>query len=141
GIWQTVWLERVPRAHVAGLRWTPYLSAWEVGMGVLVVAPPRERLWLHVRLHVGDALLAEDRYAVVAGEVHRRVALSDPGIDDFRNELLWSPSRPTLIDVELDLLDEAGNTLDEVTSYTALRSFAVDGSRFILNGRPYPLRM
>ena len=28
---------------------------------------------------------------VVAGEVHRRIALSDPGIDDFRNELLWSP--------------------------------------------------
>ncbi len=141
GIWQTVWMERVPRAHVAHVRFTPHLARWEIALDALVVAPPAERYWLAVRLHAGDVLLAEDRYAVVAGEVHRRVGLSDPGIDDFRNELLWSPAAPTLIDVEIDLLDSAGNVIDAVTSYTALRSFAADGSRFILNGRPYTLRM
>ena len=46
------------------------------------------------------------RYAVVGGEVHRRIALSDPGIDDYRNELLWSPESPTLIEAELELCDE-----------------------------------
>jgi beta-galactosidase/beta-glucuronidase len=141
GIWQTVWLERVGRAHVSQLRWTPHLARWETSLDALVSAPRGRRLWLAVRLHVGDVLLAEDRYAVAAGEVHRRVALSDPGIDDFRNELLWSPSRPTLIDVEIDLLDEGGDVVDAVSSYTALRSFAADGPRFVLNGRPYPLRM
>ena len=40
---------------------------------------------------------------VVSDEVHRGVALSDPGIDDSRNELLWSPNAPNLIDVELEL--------------------------------------
>jgi len=141
GIWQTVWLERVDRAHIAKLRWTPHLDHWEVGMEVVVDAPVGHRYTLAVRLHVGDVLFAEDRYSVVAGEVHRRIALSDPGIDDFRNEFLWSPSRPTLVDVELELSDERGRVVDSVTSYTALRSFAVDGDRFVLNGRPYPLRM
>ena len=28
------------------------------------------------------------------------IALSDPGIDDFRNELLWSPDAPNLIEVQ-----------------------------------------
>jgi hypothetical protein len=141
GIWQTVWMERVARAYLASLRWTPHLTRWELAFDALVVAPAGERLWLAIKIHVGDVLLAEDRYAIVAGEVHRRIALSDPGIDDFRNELLWSPSQPTLLDVELELLDESGKVIDAVESYTALRSFAVDGGRFILNGRPYPLRM
>src|SRR5206468_3307225 len=98
-------------------------------------------LWLLVRLYVGDVMFAEDRYAVVGGEVHRRIALSDPGIDDFRNEFLWSPSSPTLFEIELELSGDDGVPIDKVRSYTALRSFAVDGGRFVLNGRPFPLRM
>ena len=141
GIWQTVWLERVGRARIASLRWTPHLALWDLGMDADIIAPRGERFWLAVRVHVGDVLFADDRYAVVAGEVHRRIGLSDPGIDDFRNEFLWSPSRPTLFDVQLELVDEKGNVVDSVKSYTALRSFSIDGSRVVLNGRPYPLRM
>jgi hypothetical protein len=141
GIWQSVWMERVNRAHVRSLRWTPHLARWEIALDALVAAPPGQRLWLSVRLHVGDVLFAEDRYAVVVGEVHRRVALSDPGIDDFRNEFLWSPSSPTLIDVDVELVDESGRVVDAVRSYTALRSFSCDGARLILNGRPCPLRL
>jgi beta-galactosidase/beta-glucuronidase len=140
GIWQTVWLERVPKARIQALRWTGCLERWEIGLEASVLTAGR-RASLAVRLRSGETLLAEDRYAVVGGEVHRRIALSDPGIDDSRNDLLWSPSHPQLIDAELELLGERGEVLDEVRSYTALRSFAVDGGRFCLNGRPYPLRM
>ena len=49
------------------------------------------RCRLNVRLHVGNLLVADDTYHVVSSEVHRRIALSDPGIDDYRNDLLWSP--------------------------------------------------
>jgi beta-galactosidase/beta-glucuronidase len=73
--------------------------------------------------------------------VHRRIALSDPGIDDFRNELLWSPATPTLIEADVELFDAEGRRLDAVASYTALRSFSAEGDRFVLNGRPYPLRL
>jgi hypothetical protein len=68
----------------------------------------REKLRLSVKLWADDLVLAHDQYTVVAGEVHRRIALSDPGSDDFRNELLWSPVSPKLIDAELALLDEEG---------------------------------
>jgi hypothetical protein len=85
--------------------------------------------------------LADDTYRVVAGEVHRRIALSDPGIDDYRNELLWSPTSPTLIQAHLQLVDEFGGVVDEVWTYTALRSIGVQGDRFVLNGRPLLLRL
>ena len=78
---------------------------------------------------------------MVAARVHRRIALSDPGIDDYRNELLWSPATPTLIQAELKLWGGRGELLDTVRSYTALRSIGVQGDKFVLNGRPYQLRM
>jgi len=83
---------------------------------------PARRAATNLKLYAGDNLLADDTSAVIAGEVHRHVALSDPGIDDYRNELLWSPERPTLIYVELKLSRAAGELQDSARNYTALRS-------------------
>lgn len=142
GIWQTVWMERVPLTRIAHLRWTPSLERWEFGLEVHVDGADAERdLWLHVRLRARGSLLAEDYYRVTAAEVHRFVALSDPGIDDFRNALLWSPESPTLVQAELELTRGDGAVVDRVRSYTALRSVAAERGRFVLNGRAYPMRL
>ena len=141
GIWQTVWLERVSSTYIDYLRWTPNLERWEIGLEAWLGGDRREGLRLHVRMKAGDSLLVDDTYAVVAGETHRRIALSDPGIDDYRNGLLWNPTTPTLIDVEIELWGDRGELLDQVSSYTALRSVSVESNRFILNARPYTLRM
>lgn len=141
GIWQTVWFERVPATFLDRIRWTPNLERWEIGLEAWLGGARREELRLGVKLRLGNALLADDTYTVVAGEVHRRIALSDPGIDDYRNGLLWNPATPTLIDAQLELWGERGECIDEVSSYTALRSVTVDADRFVLNGRPFFLRM
>ena len=141
GIWQTVWVEVVPATRIGKLRWTASLARWEIALDARIEGVQRENLRLAVTLFVGGKALIRDSYAVDHGEVHRRVALSDPGIDDSRNELLWSPSSPTLIDVQLDLWAERGEKLDSVQSYTALRTVAVQGDRVMLNGRPLQLRM
>ncbi len=144
GIWQSVWSEVVPAVRIGKLRWTPTLERWEIGLEASVhtdPGPPPDELRLRVKLTAGPLLLADDTYRVVAGEVHRRIALSDPGIDDYRNELLWSPERPTLINAHLQLLGADGTVIDEAWSYTALRSIAVQGDRFVLNGRPLALRL
>jgi beta-galactosidase/beta-glucuronidase len=141
GIWQTVWLEKVPSTRIGALRWTSSLERWEIGLRARLRGDPRRVLRLEVVLNAGGETLVDDTYLVTAGEVHRRMALSDPGIDDFRNELLWSPGSPTLIDAELRLWDEDKGLLDHVYSYTALRSMATEGDRFILNGRPFLMRL
>lgn len=151
GIWQTVWMEIVPEIHIGSVRWTCNMERWEIGLEVHAEGnlPPGARLAVCMR--AGNEKLVEDTYSFLSGshstgsltscELHRRIELSDPGIDDFRNDLLWSPNKPTILDVELKLLDAAGSVLDEVKSYTALRSVAVQGDRFLLNGRPWPLRL
>ena len=141
GIWQTVWLERVPATWISRLIWSSSLDRWELDFYARLDGDRREDLRLRLRLRVDGEPLAEDSYAVMAGEVHRRIALSDPGIDDFRNRLLWSPESPTLIEAELELLGPGGELVDRVQSYTALRSIAIQGDRIVLNGRPLALRM
>jgi beta-galactosidase/beta-glucuronidase len=140
GIWQTVWVERVGEVHIDKIRWTPKLEGFQIGFEARIDGETGDDASLELELRHGDRLLAKDRYRVVDGEVDRYVVLSDPGIDDFRNELLWSPERPTLLDARLRLWIK-GELVDEVQSYTALRSANVLRDRFMLNGRPYVLRM
>ena len=104
GIWQTVWLERLPATAIASLRWTANLERWEIGLEATLDGAPRTDLRVRVRLHHGERLLADDCYAVITSEVHRRIALSDPGIDDYRCDLLWDPGRPTLFEASIELL-------------------------------------
>ncbi len=141
GIWQTVWTERVPATHLCALSWRSNLERWEIEISARVAGPLPEGLRLSLRLSAGARVLVNDDYAVLGRELERRIALTDPGIDDSRNELLWSPESPTLIRAELELRLVDGTVLDRVSSYTALRAIGVQGDRFLLNGRPYPLRM
>jgi beta-galactosidase/beta-glucuronidase len=141
GIWQTVWLEVVPAVALQRVAFTPHLARWEIGVQAWIDGDPGEQLRLAVTLNSRGTLLAADSYTVIAGAVHRRIALSDPGIDDSRNELLWSPDSPNLIEVQLELWRDRGKLVDRAVSYTALRSAAVQGDRFLLNGRPYLLRL
>jgi hypothetical protein len=140
GIWQTVWLERVGRSYIDKIRWTPQVEGFTIGFEARIGGDPCEDLWIDMSLRHGQRLLARDRYQVVEREVDRSIALSDPGIDDYRNELLWSPERPTLLDATIRLL-HGNEVIDEFESYTALRSVAILRDRFQLNGRPYMLRL
>lgn len=140
GIWQTVWLESVPSTYVRAVRWTPNIERWEIAFHAYTDGSPADDLRLSVRLSVGESILADDTYRVVGNEVHRRIGLSDPGVDDYRNELLWLPERPTLIQARLTLLRN-GEPIDELHSYTALRSISAQRERILLNGRPYNLRL
>jgi beta-galactosidase/beta-glucuronidase len=140
GIWQTVWLERVPATYIDRIRWTPHFERWEIGFEAFVAGQWQDGIQIKVKLTAGKQRLVNDTYEVLNGEIHRRIALSDPGIDDYRNELLWSPEKPTLIQAEIQLWHEQ-TLLDQVQSYTAMRTVSIQRDRFMLNGQPYYLRL
>jgi beta-galactosidase/beta-glucuronidase len=140
GIWQTVWIERVPRTYIQSVRWTPHFDGFEIGNTTLVAGDPLDNLTVEVKLWHGEKMLADDRYMIIGKEANRRIGLSDPGIDDSRNELLWSPERPTLLQAEITLW-QGSRVLDKAHSYTALRSVSITRDRVMLNGRPYPLKL
>jgi beta-galactosidase/beta-glucuronidase len=139
GIWQTVWLESVPATRLEKLVWTPNLEHWEIGSSVNI-AGDLTGLTLRLQLSARGKVLADDRVTVTKQKMTRRIALDDPGIDDERRLFLWSPEHPNLIDAKVQLL-RGETVIDEVKSYTALRSFSTDAHRFLLNNDTYTLRL
>jgi hypothetical protein len=85
-------------------------------------------------------VLADDVYGVDREELQRTIVLRDSDMNLGYSPLLWSPEHPNLIDATITLMD-GDQVLDEVFSYTALRSISASHDRLLLNGRPYYLRL
>jgi beta-galactosidase/beta-glucuronidase len=141
GIWRTVWSEQVAPDRIADVQWRGDPATLRVGVRVELARPVRGAR-LHVRLRLGDRLIADDVVRVDGGVVERSMTVGDGSIDD-RWQLLWEPrfDAARVIDAELALVADDGEVLDEVESYLALRSVGVEDGRFLVNGRPVPLRM
>ncbi len=139
GIWRSVWLEQVSPVHIEDVRWSADARTTTVEVAVQL---PEQAVGhrIRIRLRAGDRLLVDDDVLVTRPEVRRAWALGDGGSDD-RHALLWEPARPALVNAELALLDPRGDVVDEVASYTAVRDVRVEEGRFLLNGRPQPLRL
>ena len=139
GIWQPVWLEAVDPTYITRIRWTPDLKAGLLGFAVSFQRQEKIPLHLHVHLSLHGVTLADDTYLVQGSELQRQIAFDRAGMMN-KSTLLWSPESPNLIDATFTLLTE-DKILDEVQSYAGLRSADVAHGRFLLNGRPYYLRL
>ena len=139
GIWQTVWMEVQPKVAIESLRWSADVASWSIAFNAELSGQARGHN-LRVVLKMGERVLADDSYTLQDNSVSRRIELPDPGIEDERFGLLWSPEHPHLITAELTLSHNK-KVIDSVVSYTAMRTVSVDDSRFILNGRPYHLAL
>lgn len=130
GIWQTVWLERVPDNAIQRLTVTPDYDARTVTVQVAVSQPRgAANLWAVVR--AGGVCIAEDWGSDEADQTGE-VTLKIPA-EHFHP---WSPDSPFLYDLTVGV--QGG---DEVHSYFALRkwSCAPDANgvlRFTLNDKP-----
>ncbi len=140
GIWQPVWLEVVGSKFITELRWTPDLERGYLGLHVKLNKKSEQPLTLTVNLSLRGHRLAQDTYTMERSETRREIALESSDITMNRERILWSPRYPNLIDAQI-ILQEGDKVLDEVQSYAGLRSVGFSNGRFLLNGRPYYLRM
>jgi beta-galactosidase/beta-glucuronidase len=145
GIWQPVWLEPVPARRIHSTRWN---TDYELGIIRARIALEGVSAGSAVRIRVTRAdgeLLAADTYTVTETDTQQGLARdvflprAQMGLD--WEKWLWSPENPNLLDVTLTLLGEDGQPLDEVESYVGFRSVGISGGRFLLNNRPYHLRL
>jgi beta-galactosidase/beta-glucuronidase len=140
GIWQPVWLEPVPKTYITNIRWTPDLDRGMLGLQITLNKHPDRPLQLRVQLSLRGVVLARDTYEFERSELRRELALELGDIAMTRERVLWSPKYPNLIDAVLTLQD-GEQTIDEVVSYAGMRSAGFANGKFLLNGRPYYLRL
>ena len=140
GIWQPVWLEAVPDTHITDLRWTTDLDRATLALDLALNHLPNALMQVRVRLSLHGVVLADATVRVTGAESRQVIALDPGAMAMERNQTLWSPEFPNLVDATVTLLDN-GAVRDEVESYVGLRSTGVGSGRFLLNGRPYYPRM
>ena len=139
GIWQPVWLEVVPATHLCSVDLDADVASGEVAWSARLSARAAGRVRL--RLSIGAELVAEHEARLVAGAVSARLSIPALGNAWEWEHLEWSPERPRRLGAEVAWLDEDGNVRDLARSYLGIRSVAATDGQFVLNRRPYGLRL
>lgn len=130
GIWQTVWLEVLPKLHIRALKITPSV---DMGTLELKVEVSDDALQQSCQV-IATASFEGEEAARASGSAKSQLVLHLP---DAR---LWHPDHPFLYDLEVRLLAGESQT-DQVRSYFAMRKFGKSKDekglwRFTLNNEP-----
>lgn len=125
GIWQTVWMERVPDCYVQELTITPDVPTRTVRFAVSVSSD----CLVSFRVTADGREVALARNTAVHHQASVTLKLPEEALH------CWSPDDPFLYDVEISLPEET------VTSYFAMRQWTCQPDangipRFCLNGQP-----
>jgi len=128
GIWQTVWLEPVPKVSIKDIKLVPNLASELLAVTVNLSSFKTK---YEVELTAYDN---GKQIATTKGKINEPVYLQ------VKNPKLWSPSSPFLYDLKISIKDSAGNT-DEVKSYFGMRSAGIKPyknlQRIVLNDEFY----
>ncbi|MCY3572599.1 MAG: beta-galactosidase [Chloroflexota bacterium] len=128
GIWQSVWLEPVPEISLRRTRITPDLANATIRLEQPISgnAPG-----LRLRASLSDAAgLVATADCSAAYDLAPRLDLTIPA-ERLRP---WSISDPHLYDLQIELLDSAGEIIDSARSYAGLRAIAIVGKAIQING-------
>jgi beta-galactosidase/beta-glucuronidase len=113
GIWQTVWLEPVPKTSIKDFHITPNIDSEKIS--ILVNPEGKTTSKMKVEVAVFDG---QNEVAKTEGDFNISFELSIP------KTKLWSPLSPFLYDVKLRIKDSL-NTVDEVTGYFGMRKISL----------------
>lgn len=129
GIWQTVWLEAVPRTYMSDIRWTA-----DADNGLF-------RLDAEFSAYARGTLTVDASYEGKPAGSKRFIVngMNFTGFIPAEGKHLWAPGEPNLYDFTVTLETEAG--IDEVKSYAGLRTVGCENGSVTINGKPFFMRL
>jgi beta-galactosidase/beta-glucuronidase len=113
GIWQTVWIEAVPKTFISSLKLVPDIDRQVLAVNVSVTG-----------LVEGDLV----KVSALEGGTVVSEKTSAPGAEimlPVSNPKLWSPASPFLYDMKVSVIRK-GKSIDEIGSYFAMRKISVE---------------
>jgi hypothetical protein len=126
GIWQTVWLEAVGENSLREFTLTPDPESGRLLFRGWVDGPSKG-VKVRLRAYAKGKLVGEETVPAAW-----RTTL---GVVRLNKVTLWQPGRAFLYDLTIEVLRN-GKATDTVRSYFGLRALAIEGNRFLINGKP-----
>lgn len=126
GIWQTVWMEAIDPCGLKSTYVVPDLdqSRFIITPQFHTVNPGQK---LRITLHDGNKDIARTTVSAT---------LQGPVIIPVKNPKTWSPGSPFLYDITYEVINDKGETIDKVDSYTGMRKIHIEGDQIYLNNEP-----
>ena len=134
GIWQSVWLEPVPDVALGRPRLTPDVANSLIRLEQPITAhgPGANRPGLVLRARLRDAQGIVSEVSIPAdADLAPRLDLPIP---EGRRRL-WSIKDPFLYDIDIEIVDSAGQVIDSAQSYAGLRGVTLHGQQVRINGQ------
>ena len=125
GIWQTVWLEWVPRTYIRATKMIPDAANGCVWIDATIDGPAAG---MELKAQAAFAGKAQGSARAKVDGHHARVSVK---VEDVH---LWTVGEGNLYDLTLTL-EENGAAVDTVESYFALRTISFDGKKCLINGK------
>ena len=132
GIWQPVWLETAAPVHLKRLRITPDIDNSAVKIETILNQPAvaGEKIRLTATFRNNPAATVEIS-AKTEGGANPLATIH------LNNQEIWSPERPNLYELRVELLSAAGAVIDSVNSYFGQRKVEAREGKVFLNNNPY----
>lgn len=129
GIWQTVWIEPVPKSNICRVKISPDIDSKSVSVQIFLQGETDKGYTFKVTAKLNGEEIAKGK-----ARIHETIRLN------IEEPALWSPDSPTLYDLEVVLI-KGLYKIDAVDSYFGMRKFHVaiaeDGfARIFLNNQP-----
>jgi beta-galactosidase/beta-glucuronidase len=139
GIWQTVWLEPVNRAHIKSLTLTPRFDESSVRIEGLVHGAG-ERYHVQFEVKAGPNPAAKESFKALGGSSTWEVPFAAGATVRIPEAKPWTPDSPFLYDVQVTLF-ENDKIVDQASSYFGMRKIALGKDekgtlRLCLNNKP-----
>lgn len=118
GIWQTVWLEPVPKVAFKDIHITADIDDLSISVKPWFSRGTPNKAIVKVNVKVGSTIVA-----------NKEDGAQNTVVTEIKNPRFWSPSDPFLYDLEIILMDSLRNELDRVNSYAALRKISLKNEK------------
>lgn len=128
GIWQTVWLEFLPKAYIDCVHVETDMSGF-VTFRARVIGDLGKRMRVKAIVSFRGETIGERNVAAHVGENCFGIRIRDDKL------YLWDVGKPNLYDVTYQLLDE-NTPIDSVNGYFGVRQITLNHGALCINNRP-----
>lgn len=125
GIWQTVWLEFMPKNYIKSIKYFPDITNGVFNIDAIIIGEGKFSI---KAFYKGTPCGSCETFVTKSSCGSVKLSLK---LDEIH---LWEIGCGRLYDIELSLVN--GNDCDFVKSYAGLREVRLDGYKFLLNGKP-----